>query len=248
MSYIKVENLFLEVIQYINYSASLKENILKFILNFGQKTYKIEKKRILENISFELKEGDKLAIIGENGAGKTTLLKCIAGIIEFYKGNIEIEGNLSAVLEIGTGFNPELTGRENIYFNGLLMGFDKKILKEKEKKIIEFAELEEYIDIPIKYYSTGMNMRLAFSIATLIEPEILVIDELFAGGDIHFIEKSEKKLNDIIHQSKIFICAPHNMEYVRKLCNKILVLKSGKIMYFGEDIEKGIKLYEKGDK
>lgn len=242
---IVVDNLNIEFIQYKNLSNNLKENFINYILNFGQNRYKNEKFQVLKDINFQLNDGDRLAIIGRNGAGKTTLLKSICGIYRPKRGVIKIDGKISSLIEIGAGFNPELTGRENIYLNGLIMGFSKRELQRKEREIIEFADIGDFIDTPMKYYSTGMNMRLSLSIATNIEPEILIVDELFAGGDIGFIKKAQERIKKMITNSKIFITAPHNMSYVRELCNRVLYLKSGRVKYFGDDIERGITLYER---
>ena len=233
----------MEFIQFSNMNNSLKENIVKFLIHFGQSSYRQKIFSALKNISFELHEGDRLAIIGRNGVGKTTLLKLICGIYKPRSGKIESKGRISSLIEIGSGFNYELTGRENIYLNGLISGFTKNEIASKEDAITEFADLGDFIDTPIKYYSTGMGMRLAFSIATTIAPEILIVDELFAGGDINFIDKATKRVNDIILESRIFIASPHNMDYVREFCNKVLYLKDHTVEYFGHDIEFGINKY-----
>ncbi|MFN7039240.1 MAG: ABC transporter ATP-binding protein [Alphaproteobacteria bacterium] len=221
----------------------MKENFVKFFLNLGQKIYNETVLEILQNINFELVKGDRLAIIGRNGAGKSTLLRTICGIYKPQEGKVLVKGRISSLIELGLGFNPELTGRENIYLNGLLSGFSENEIKEKEQQIIDFADIGSFIDTQTKYYSTGMNMRLSFSVATSIDPDILVIDELFAGGDIGFIEKSSKKLDELRDKSNIFIVSPHDMNYVRQYCNKILYLKDRRIEYFGQDIEHGINAY-----
>lgn len=241
--YLEVQDVGMEFIQFSNLNNSLKENIIKFFIHFGQSSYSQKIFTALRNISFELHEGDRLAIIGRNGVGKTTLLKLICRIYKPSVGSIVSNGRISSLIEIGSGFNYELTGRENIYLNGLISGFTKNEIESKEEAIIEFADLGDFIETPIKYYSTGMGMRLAFSIATTIDPEILIVDELFAGGDINFIEKATKRVNDIILESKIFIASPHNMDYVRKFCNKVLYLKDHSVEYFGDDIEFGINKY-----
>lgn len=242
-TYLKVQNMDMEYIQFRNVDVSLKENIIRFMTHFGQSSYSKQVFRVLKNVSFELHEGDRLAIIGRNGVGKTTLLKLICGIYKPASGSIETRGRISSLIEIGSGFNYELTGRENIYLSGLISGFTKAEIASKEQAIIDFADIGDFIDTQIKYYSTGMGMRLAFSVATTIDPEILIVDELFAGGDINFIEKATRRINYIIRESKIFIAAPHNMDYVREFCNKVLYLKDHGMEYFGDDIEYGIDKY-----
>jgi ABC-type polysaccharide/polyol phosphate transport system ATPase subunit len=240
---IRVENLFLNYIKHINRPNSLKESVIKYLLNFGKPFYTSENFLVLSNISFELNQGDKLGIIGVNGAGKSTLLKVITGIYPPSSGKIEINGRISSLIEIGAGFDPELTGRENIYLNGLISGFTKKEITAKLDEIIEFSGIADFIDSPIKYYSTGMGLRLGFSIATSINPEILICDELFAGGDINFIEKATDRLNQIIDQAHIFITVSHDNSYIRKFCNKVLYLKDHRVEYFGADIEYAVNKY-----
>ena len=241
---ISVRNVSVDFLQYTNQSASLKDAFIKFIVNFGRAYLEVEKFTVLRNINFTLEDGDRLAIIGKNGAGKTSLLKTICGIYKPQLGSIIVEGKLSSLVEIGAGINPELTGRENIYIAGLFMGFSKQQIMAKEQEIIEFSGIGDFIDTPMKSYSTGMGMRLSFSIVTIINPDILIVDELFAGGDIGFIDKAKAKIDEIISNSRIFITAPHDMAYVRSMCNKVLYLKDRKAEYFGNDIEKAITMYQ----
>lgn len=245
MPHIKVNNISLKYTKHFNKPNTLKENVIQYALNFGKPSYRSEDLWVLKDINFELNDGDRLGIIGLNGAGKSTLLKVIAGIYTPTRGRVEIKGRLSPLIEIGAGFDPELTGRENIYLNCLICGFSKREIRQREEEIIEFAGLHEFIDTPIKYYSTGMGLRLGFSIATTINPEILVIDELFAGGDMSFVEKAVARMNDIIHSSRIFVTVSHDNEQIRQLCNKVLYLKDRAIHYFGHDVEHGIATYVK---
>ncbi|MDF2690497.1 MAG: transporter [Gammaproteobacteria bacterium] len=243
MTSISVKNLSLRYIKHINRPNSLKESVIKYILNFGKPYYSSEDFLALDNISFELKQGDRLGIIGINGAGKSSLLKVITNIYPPSQGSVKVNGRISSLIEIGAGFDPELTGRENIYLNGLISGFSKKEISAKLNEIIEFSGLAEFIDTPIKYYSTGMGLRLGLSIATCINPEILICDELFAGGDLNFIEKATNRLNQIIDQAHIFITVSHDNGYIREFCNKVLYLKDHKVAYFGSDVEKGLNQY-----
>lgn len=243
MSSIKLNNMSLKYTKYYNRPNTFKENIIQYILNFGKPTYRSEDLWILNDFDFELSDGDRLGIIGLNGSGKSSLLKVIAGIYKPTKGNVEINGRLSSLIEIGAGFDYELTGRENIYLNCLISGYSKKEIRKKEEEIINFSELREFIDTPIKYYSSGMGLRLGFSIATTIEPEILILDELFATGDISFIEKALTRMNKIITHSSIFITVSHDNALIKSLCNKILYIKDRRIHYFGKDVDRIVSDY-----
>ena len=159
-------------------------------------------------------------------------------------GKIAIQGKISSLIEIGAGMDPELTGRENIYLSGLISGFSKKTMNEKEDEIINFADIGDFIDVPVKYYSTGMGARLSFSIATTIHPDILIVDELFAGGDINFIEKATKRIEQIKNDASIFISVSHDMNYTKQFFNKIIYLKDNRLEYFGSDIEYAVSKYE----
>lgn len=196
----------------------------------------------LKNINFDLNKGDILGVIGHNGAGKSTLLKVLSGIIVPNDGKIKIKGNIVPLLELGSGFDFDLSGRENIFLNGAILGYKKEFLINKEKEIIEFSELGEFIDIPIRNYSSGMIVRLAFSIATIVEPEILIVDEILSVGDINFQEKSKKRMLKMMGGGTTVIFVSHDIEQIRRFCNKILWLDHGKIKQFGET-EKVIKDY-----
>lgn len=243
MSYIKVNNVALKYTKYFNRPNSLKENVIRYLLNFGKSSYQTEDFWVLNNINFELYDGDRLGIIGLNGAGKSTLLKVLSGIYHPTKGSIRMQGRLSCLIEVGAGFDPELTGRENIFLNCLISGFSKKEIRQKEDAIIEFSGLKEFIDTPLKYYSTGMGLRLGFSIATTIDPEILILDELFAAGDISFIEKATQRMHEIIEKSRIFITVSHDHALIKSLCNKVIYLKNRQIDYFGEDVQGIVDTY-----
>jgi ABC-type polysaccharide/polyol phosphate transport system ATPase subunit len=240
---IEFNNVFFEYLKILNISSGIKENLLKFMVNFGQSAYTEESFEVLKNLNFEFSTGDRVCIIGKNGAGKSTLLKLITGVYKPSSGHIKVEGKISSLVEIGTGMDAELTGRENIYIVGLISGFSKKEIQKKEKEIVDFADIGEFIDSPVKYYSTGMGVRLMFSIATNITPEILVIDELFAGGDINFIDKATQRIEHIKNTSSIFISVTHDMNYAKQFFNKIIYLKNNKIDYFGDDIEGAINKF-----
>lgn len=189
--------------------------------------------KALDNVSLEIKHGDRIGIVGHNGAGKSTLLKTICGIYHTDQGTVEVKGRIAPLLEIGAGFNPELSGRENIYLNGAILGYETAKLKEIEPEIINFTGLEEFIDTPVKYYSTGMYMRLAFAIATAVKPDILILDELFAGGDAEFIDKALERMHQFIASSSIMVFVSHQPALLQKLCNRIIWLDHGKIIADG---------------
>ena len=196
----------------------------------------------LKDISFELHQGEQLAIVGRNGAGKSTLLKLISRITEPTEGRIEYYGRVAAMLEVGTGFNLELTGRENVYLNGAILGMSKSEIDERFDDIVEFSEVEQFIDTPIKRYSSGMMVRLAFAVASTLDPDILIIDEVLSVGDMKFREKCLQRMNSIAQSGKTILCVSHVMGIVRGLCNRAIVLDHGKMIYDG-DVEHAIKLY-----
>lgn len=200
----------------------------------------------LKNISFNVEQGDALGIIGANGAGKSTLLKILARIVTPTEGTAEITGKMATMLEVGTGFNPELTGRENVYLNGSIIGMKKKEIDTKFKTIVDFSEIEKFIDIPVKKYSSGMQVRLAFSIASHLDPEVLLLDEILAVGDLAFQRKSLLKMHDIVkNQGRTVLFVSHNMSAIETLCNKALLLENGRAVAYG-DTKDVISKYVKG--
>ena len=198
----------------------------------------------LDNISFSINKGERIGLIGNNGAGKSTLLKLISKLTSPDSGYIGYNGKLTSMLEVGTGFNNELTGRENIYLNGAILGMSKKEIDDRLNDIIAFSEIGEFIDTPIKRYSTGMHTRLAFAVAIYLSADIVLMDEVLAVGDNAFQKKSINKMLEIAKkQDRTIIFISHNMELIKKLCNRIIYLDKGKIIFDG-DVDKGIKLYQ----
>ncbi|MBD2452907.1 ATP-binding cassette domain-containing protein [Nostoc sp. FACHB-87] len=187
----------------------------------------------LKDVSFEIKQGDRVGIIGRNGAGKSTLLKILSRITEPTQGNIKIKGRVASLLEVGTGFHPELTGRENIYLNGAILGMSKAEIKQKFDEIVAFAEVEKFLDTPVKRYSSGMYVRLAFAVAAHLEPEILVVDEVLAVGDVEFQKKCLGKMQDVAQGGRTVLFVSHNMAAVRQLCNSALLMKNGSLVFEG---------------
>lgn len=210
--------------------TSLKE----YFINSLRKKIRKEQFVALENINITIEEGEVVGLLGLNGAGKSTLLKVISGIIKPTTGEVKLNGKMAPLIELGAGFDPELTGRENIFLNGSLLGFSKKELKERIEEIIEFSELNEFIDVPLKNYSSGMYARLGFSIATIYDPEILIIDEVLSVGDFHFQEKSLNKIMEMIGKGTTVLFVSHDIEQVKKLCEKVIWLEKGRIKVIGE--------------
>jgi lipopolysaccharide transport system ATP-binding protein len=183
----------------------------------------------LQDASFEIKHGEVIGIIGRNGAGKSTLLKLLSRITEPTRGRAEINGRVGSLLEVGTGFDPELTGRENVYLNGIILGMRKAEIKRKFDEIVAFAEVEQFIDTPVKRYSSGMRVRLAFAVAAHLEPEIVLLDEVLAVGDARFQKKCLQKMEDVGHQGRTVLFVSHNMPSISRICPRTLLLEEGRI-------------------
>ncbi len=195
---------------------------------------KVEKFWALKDVSFEINKGDVIGIIGKNGAGKSTLLKILSQITKPSEGRIELNGRVASLLEVGTGFHPELTGRENIYLNGTILGMTRKEVKAKFDEIVEFSGVQKFIDTPVKHYSSGMYVRLAFAVAAHLEPEILIIDEVLAVGDAEFQKKCMGKMKDVAEKGRTVLFVSHNMAAVKSLCTKGIVMDHGQCVFHGE--------------
>jgi lipopolysaccharide transport system ATP-binding protein len=191
----------------------------------------------LKDISFEVQQGDRIGVIGRNGAGKSTLLKILSRITEPTSGRITINGRIASLLEVGTGFHPELTGRENIFLNGAILGMTKAEIKRKFDEIVDFAEVERFLDTPVKRYSSGMYVRLAFAVAAHLEPEILIIDEVLAVGDAQFQSKCLGKMEEVGDQGRTVLFVSHNMNAINRLCKSAILLSDGKIIHQGNTSE-----------
>ena len=197
----------------------------------------------LRDVTFEVKRGEVLGIIGRNGAGKSTLLKILARITEPTKGRIEINGRVASLLEVGTGFHPELTGRENVYLNGSILGMSRAEIKRKFDEIVAFAEVEKFLDTPVKRYSSGMYVRLAFAVAAHLDPEILIVDEVLAVGDVEFQKKCMGKMQSVSEEGgRTILFVSHNMQAVRQMCQRVLLLRKGEVEFVG-DPHAGISAY-----
>jgi len=196
----------------------------------------------LKDVSFDIKQGDRVGIIGRNGAGKSTLLKILSRITEPTQGSINIKGRVASLLEVGTGFHPELTGRENIYLNGAILGMSKEEIKRKFDEIVDFAEVEKFLDTPVKRYSSGMYVRLAFAVAAHLEPEVLIVDEVLAVGDTQFQKKCLGKMQNVASEGRTVIFVSHQMAAISNLCSSGIMLQKGELIYSGKT-EFAIKRY-----
>jgi lipopolysaccharide transport system ATP-binding protein len=196
----------------------------------------------LKDVSFDIKRGEVTGVIGPNGAGKSTLLKILSRITEPSEGRVTINGRVASLLEVGTGFHPELTGRENIFLNGAILGMTKKEIKGRFDEIVAFAEIEKFLDTPVKRYSSGMYVRLAFAVAAHLEPEILIVDEVLAVGDAQFQKKCLGKMQDVSQQGRTVLIVSHNMAMIRSLCSRTIVLSAGSVASDG-DVDDGIQQY-----
>lgn len=200
----------------------------------------------LEDVSLEITAGDIFGIVGLNGSGKSTMLKIISGILQPTKGKVSIKGSISPLIELGAGFDHDLTARENIYLNGLILGHSKALMRSKFDEIVEFSELSQFIDVPVKNFSSGMYARLGFSVATIVKPDILIVDEILSVGDFRFQEKCEKRIRELMAGGTTVIIVSHALKQIRDLCRKVLWLEKGKIRMYG-DAQAVCDKYEKQD-
>lgn len=214
---------------------SLKQGFVD-LFNKEKRKQKKENKNTfwaLKDISVTINEGEVVGFIGANGAGKSTLLKIVAGVMKPTKGKVLAYGNICPMIELGAGFDPQLTARENIYLNGAVMGYSKELIDSKFNEIVEFSELEDFLDVPVQNFSSGMSARLAFSIATIVEPEILIVDEILSVGDIAFQRKSEEKMLSMINGGTTVLYVSHSIEAIKKLCDKVVWIEHGVIQKIG---------------
>ena len=236
---IKVENVGME----FNLSQEKVDNLKEYVIKLIKRELMFQPFWALKDVSFEVEKGDRLGLVGMNGAGKSTLLKLISGVMKPTEGSIEVKGRISPLLELGAGFDPDYTGRENIFLNGALLGYTKNFIESKFDEIVEFSELEEFLDVPIKNYSSGMRARLGFSIATSVKPEILILDEVLSVGDIKFQEKSREKMESLMDSEVTLLFVSHSVEQVKSFCNKAIWLQHGKLMAKGS-VDEVCELYD----
>jgi len=234
----------------LGHITSLKENVLNTFRRLGGKpVQKREDFKALDDVNFTIEEGEVVGIIGHNGAGKSTLLKHLANISKPTKGKVVVRGSVAPLIEVGAGVNPELTGRENIFLNGAILGIPKKIIQQKLNEIIDFSELEQFIDTPVKRYSSGMTVKLGFSIATSMEADILIVDEVLAVGDLAFQRKCFDRMEDLIkRQGKTVLLVSHNIRQIQRLCHRVILLDHGRINMEGDPQTVCDSFYEQSDK
>lgn len=239
--FIKMQDVNLYYPSHTYNATTLKEEVFSFLKIKGRKRL-LSDVHALKDFNLQINEGEKVGIIGLNGAGKSTLLKTIAGIYPIQSGCININGSIRALFELSLGFEFEATGRENIMYRGLLLGETPKTIKNKEKEIIDFADIGEFIDYPIKSYSSGMLVRLAFAISTSIEGDILLLDEIIGAGDVSFQSKAKEKMLGLMGKAKILLLVSHDLNTIREICNRVILIKHGEIIKDGEP-ENVIKYY-----
>ena len=226
---VKVEN----VSMLFNLNKEKIDNIKEYFIKLVTRKLHYTEFWALKNISFEILPGERLGVLGFNGAGKSTLLKAVAGVLKPTKGSVEVRGVIAPLLELGAGFDMNYSGKENIFLYGATMGYSRKFIESKYDEIIAFSELEDFIDVPVKNYSSGMRARLGFSIATAVEPEVLILDEVLSVGDAKFRKKSEAKIRSMFDKGVTVIFVSHNTEQVRSLCNKAILLEHGELTASG---------------
>ena len=241
---IEIKNVSMKFDLGIEKGISLKETFIN-VFSFNKKKKKKEYFYALKNVSFNVEKGEVIGLIGSNGAGKSTLLKVVSGVMKPTKGKVVVGGVISPMIELGAGFDPELTARENIYLNGAVLGYSKKFLDEKFDEIVEFSELKDFLDVPVKNFSSGMTAKLAFSIATIVDPEILIVDEILSVGDIKFQEKSKNKMMELIKGGTTVLYVSHSLESIKTLCTKVVWIEHGEVVKIGNTKEICDEYYKK---
>lgn len=232
---IQVNNVGMKYNLGVEKGSSLKEKFVK-MFSRGPKTKKTYI-WALDDVSFEITKGEVIGIIGSNGAGKSTLLKVVSGVMKPTTGSVMVDGNISPMIELGAGFDVELTARENIYLNGAILGYSKEMLDSKFDEIVEFSELKDFLDVPVRNFSSGMTAKLAFSIATIVDPEILIVDEILSVGDLKFQEKSKNKMMEMIGGGTTVLYVSHSLQAIKDICTKVIWLENGKIVKIGKTKE-----------
>ena len=216
-----------------NLASEKVDNLKEYFINLTKNSLKFEEFWALDDVSIDVMPGDFYGLVGLNGSGKSTLLKTIAGVLKPTKGSVTVRGTIAPLIELGAGFDMDLTARENIYLNGAVLGFSKKFMDEHFQEIVDFSELHNFLDVPLKNYSSGMVARIAFAIATVTDPDILIADEVLSVGDYTFQQKCEKRMKELIDNGTTVIFVSHSIEQVKSLCNKATWLEHGKIIMTG---------------
>jgi len=217
-----------------NLSKEKVDSMKEYFIKLLKRELKFDEFWALKDVSFVANKGDRIGVLGLNGAGKSTLMKVIAGVFRPTEGTVTRNGVIAPMIELGAGFDKQYTGAENIYLYGAVLGHSRKFMEEKFDEIVEFSELKEFIDVPLKNYSSGMRARLGFAIATVVKPDILILDEVLSVGDAKFRKKSEKKLMDMMDTGVTVLFVSHNLDQVKRICNKAMILEKGKLLEYGD--------------
>ena len=210
------------------------DNLKEYVIRIIKKELMFQEFLAVKNVSFQVKEGEAWGIIGTNGSGKSTLLKAISGILKPYKGSVKVNGSIAPLIELGAGFDPNLTARENIFLNGCVLGHTDKYMSEHFDEIVDFAEIHDFLDSPIKNFSSGMKARLGFAVATMVHPEILIVDEILSVGDYAFRKKCEARMNEVLSGGTTLLYVSHSLEEVKRLCSHAIWLDKGEMRMVGE--------------
>ncbi len=240
---IKLEHVSMKFNLGIEKEFSIKQAFVNFF-SFNKPKKKKEEFWALKDVSFSVKKGEVVGLIGSNGAGKSTLLKVVSGVMKPTKGKVTVNGVISPMIELGAGFDAELTARENIFLNGAILGYSKEFLESKFEEIVEFSELRDFLDVPVKNFSSGMTAKLAFSIATIVNPEILIVDEILSVGDIKFQEKSKNKMLEMIKGGTTVLYVSHSLDSIKQLCDRVVWLEHGQIVKIGDTKEVCAEYYK----
>lgn len=219
---------------HFNMSSEKLNSLKEYFIKLVKRQLFFKKFIALENVSIKIKKGDVFGIVGLNGSGKSTLLKVISGILKPTHGEVFVKGSISPLIELGAGFNMELTARENIYLNGAVLGYSKKFMSERFEEIVKFSEMEQFLDVPMKNYSSGMVARVAFSVATVVKPDILIVDEILSVGDFRFQEKCNERIYEMMQGNTTVILVSHQMEQIEKICKNVLWLDHGHVKMVGK--------------
>lgn len=235
----KVDNVSMK----FNLSSEKVDNVKEYVIKMIKKELMYQEFWALRDINFEVKKGDRLGIMGLNGAGKSTLLKIVSGVLKATEGTVTTNGKIAPLLELGAGFDRQYTGSENIFLYGAMLGFSKEFLEEKYKEIVEFSELGSFIDVPVKNYSSGMRARLGFSVATIVEPDILILDEVLSVGDAKFRKKCENRIQSMFDKGVTVLFVSHSTQQVLRICNRGILLEQGRLIAEGS-AEEVVSFYE----
>lgn len=230
---IKVEDVSIR----FNLATEKVDTLKEYIIKLLKRQLMFQEFMALKGISFEVKAGEAWGFVGTNGSGKSTLLKTVCGILKPYKGSVYIDGTISPLIELGAGFDPEMTARENVFLNGCVLGYSEEFIREKFDEIIDFAEVRDFLDVPLKNFSSGMAARLGFAIATTVKPDVLICDEVLAVGDFKFQEKCEKRMNELLSGGTTLLFVSHSTDQVKRMCNKAIWIDHGEMKMIGDAAE-----------